>query len=203
MVRALLLAADLQPCCPWVPVPAASCPLSLCREGWCSTSPNKKPGRGLSRPQCCKLCEGQHQKQEELLTRKKKKRAAAENILCTVSFLVCLVFFTSAWLSLPEYPVVYSVKKLQEGSLQQLCELLGFANPSASPCPGGGFVPGCLLLLLDSQTESSCSAVKEIKPLKMTKFFFWFVPNFQKTSGQAPSRPAMAPLHRSLRRFVD
>lgn len=117
------------------------------------------------------------------------------------SWFVC--FFTSAWLSLPEYPVVYSVKKLQEGSLQQLCELLGFANPSASPCPGGGFVPGCLLLLLDSQTESSCSAVKEIKPLKMTKFFFWFVPNFQKTSGQAPSRPAMAPLHHSLRRFVD
>lgn len=132
----------------------------------------------------------------------KKKRAAAQNILCAVSFLVCL-FFTSAWLSLPEYPVVYSVKELQEGRLQQLCELFGFANPSASPCPGGGFVPGCPLLLLNSQTESSCSVIEEIKPLKMTKFFFLFCLNFQKTSGQAPSRPALALLHRSPRRSVD
>lgn len=117
----------------------------------------------------------------------KQIRAAAQNILCAVSFLVCL-FFTSAWLSLPEYPVVYSVKELQDGRLQQLCELFGFANLSALPCPGGGFVPSCPILLLDSQTKSSCSVVEEIKPLKMTKFFFFVLFEFSEVLRAGPQQ---------------
>lgn len=111
---------------------------------------------------------------KELLTPQSTLQLRASFALfCFSFFFICMAF--CAWT-----PTIYSGEgkaAFQEGSLKKLCELFGFA------CTG------------------STNVIKEMKPLRITKF--WVCLEFSEDPMPDPSRLTLALLHCSLQRCVD
>lgn len=121
-------------------------------------------------------------RREKSFTRNLKKLLTPQSTLqlrasfalfCFSFFFICVAF--CAWT-----PTVYSGEgkaAFQEGSLKKLCELFDFA------CTG------------------STNVIKEMKPLRITKF--WVCLEFSEDPMPDPSRLTLALLHCSLQRCVD
>lgn len=190
--------------CSLPPVPRASpCRrarlVSLCRERVQRQTPLRKADRGSAIPSASNRDKSCTRNLKELLAPESTPRL--KSILCTVLFLffICVAF--CAWT-----PTIYSVKgnaAFQEGSLKKpRAPWLLPTQLHGDALPMGSSLPVCSLGQ-ELSLDSSCNAVEEIKPLKMTKFWFCFALNFRKAWGQTPGRLRLALLHQSLWRCVD